>query len=71
MPEALLGDLWMHASEEELSGMAVPQVVKADPRHFHSSGQSCELVRQAPVLQRLSIPAGAYERVARLPPLPA
>jgi hypothetical protein len=56
----------MYANEQELSGM--PQIMGADARNvLNAADKARELVRQATGLVRLSVSAGANQRLAGLP----
>jgi hypothetical protein len=58
----------MYASEQELSGVRVPQIMEADARNvLKAADKARELVRQNTGLVRVAVGAGANQRLAGLP----
>src|SRR6516162_2321953 len=68
MPEPFLRHLGMHASEQELGRVAVPEIMESHARHvFRAADKASELVCQAARLHWLAIGAGTKECITGLP----
>jgi hypothetical protein len=68
MSEALLGNLGVHSSGQQLCRVTVPQVMEADAGDvLHAANKGRELVRQTAGLVRLAISPCAHECFPTLP----
>ena len=66
MPEALLDHLQVSSALKQHGGMKMPQVVKPDMAHTHTTGELLEIPRQRGWVKRLSERPREYKAV--IPP---
>jgi hypothetical protein len=66
MAKPLLGDLGMHAPRQQMSCMAVPQIVEAHSRQLGAGIEASEFVSEAIRLERLTVGLGYHEHIIRL-----